>query len=339
VVNSRHGHLLGRRLSLLKRSQLFLLGKSLLAVAILAAVGWQFAKILKNPQLWEQPLTIRYEYLALAGLLYLIPHTLWGTYFYWLLKAQDAQLTWFQGVRAYYVSQFGKYVPGKAWVFFLRVMMLRQQKVPAVAVGVTATFETLTSMGAGALIGVSLLPWIGVDFGLDSGHYFGLLLLAGSPIGLGLLVFAASRITRKSRFEQARQIKSPPFWLLFVGLLFTSLGWLPLGLSLWATVQAVSPEEIPLTFERYLSLLGTVAVSYVAGFIIVLSPGGLGTREFILQRVLTLQLTPILGSSGAGIAVVVTLLLRLVWTLFEVVVSGLMWACSRATPKAEESDE
>lgn len=309
----------------LKRSQIVLLGKAILALAILAAVGWQFVKILRNPELWEQPLTLRYDYLAFAGLLYLIPHTLWGTYFFWLLKVQDAQLSWFQGVRAYFVSQFGKYVPGKAWVFFLRVLLLRPQHVPRVAVGVTATFETLTSMGAGALIGVSLLPWIGVDFGFDNWHFFGLLLLAGSPLGLGLLVVLAGRITRRSPNEDARHLRSPPFWLLLLGLLFTGLGWFPLGLSLWATLQAVSVAEIPLTFERYLSLLGTVALSYVAGFIIVFSPGGLGTREFILQKVLTLQLTPTLGAGAAGLAVVVSLLLRLVWTLFEVVVSGLLW--------------
>jgi glycosyltransferase 2 family protein len=208
-----------------------------------------------------------------------------------------------------------------------------------VAVGVTATFETLTSMGAGALIGVSLLPWIGVDFGFDNWHFLALLVLAGSPIGLGLLVLAASRITRKSSNAHARQLKSPPFWLLFLGLLFTSLGWFPLGLSLWATLQAVTPAEIPLTFERYLSLLGTVALSYVAGFVIVFSPGGLGTREFILQKVLTLQLAPLLGAPGAGLAVVVTLLLRLVWTLFEVIVSGLMWAFAPLAKPVEGSDD
>jgi hypothetical protein len=210
--------------------------------------------------------------------------------------------------------------------------MLRPQHVPAVVIGVTATFETLTSMGAGALLGVSLLPWLGIDLGLESWQFFGLLLVGGSPIGLGLLVLAASRITKQSRFQHARHIQSPRIVLLLSGLLFTSLGWLALGLSLWATLQAVTPDPVPLTPDRYLSLLGTVTLSYVAGFVFFFSPGGLGARELILQRVLTLQLTPSVGDAAAGLAVVVTLLLRLVWTVFEVLVAGIMLVLSRLLP-------
>src|SRR5262249_1758629 len=41
--------------------------KIALAVAIVGGVGWQFAKILKRPELWEQPLVLDPVWVAVAG--------------------------------------------------------------------------------------------------------------------------------------------------------------------------------------------------------------------------------------------------------------------------------
>ena len=43
------------------------------------------------------------------------------------------------GLRGYFVSQFGKYVPGKVWVIFIRVAMLGRTAADKTVVGVTAS--------------------------------------------------------------------------------------------------------------------------------------------------------------------------------------------------------
>ena len=89
--------------------------KLLLAIVIVAAVGRQFWLDLR--QLDWQALEIRYHWLVLSVLLYLIG---WGfSGFFWLrlLHRFGQRPATFTAFRAYYVGHLGKYVPGKALAF------------------------------------------------------------------------------------------------------------------------------------------------------------------------------------------------------------------------------
>src|SRR5262249_43438002 len=137
--------------------------KSALAVAIVVWVGRHFALILARPELDPYPFALRVGYLIPAGLLYLAAHTCFGGFWVRLLWSQGVRVSLYAGLRAYFVSLYGKYVPGKVWVIGLRVIMLRRELGGhPLPVAVTATYETLTSMAAGALLGVILLPWVEV---------------------------------------------------------------------------------------------------------------------------------------------------------------------------------
>jgi uncharacterized membrane protein YbhN (UPF0104 family) len=71
--------------------------------------------------------------------------------------------------------------------------------------------------------------------------------------------------------------------------------------------------------------LAAVALSYVAGFVIAVAPGGLGAREIALKLALTPQFTPVFGQQAAALAVIVALTLRLTWTIAEVLVGLLLY--------------
>lgn len=305
------------------RKRLLLVAKSVIAVALLVGVGWHFRRLLSSEELSQHTLTLRFEYLLPAGLLYLGGHVIWGTFFVQLMRYEGAAVSWLTGVRAYFVSQFGKYVPGKAWVLLLRVMLLRPHGVHPAVVGVTATYETLTSMAAGAVLGVCLLPWTGfgdrVEEEVGPVIWIGLVAMAGLPLVLGVLNRVAARIADKRRGPDARPLPSPSVGLLARGLLQDSLGWCLLGLSLWATVQGVAPQPAGLSADDFLQCLAAVAVSYVAGFVVLVSPGGLGAREAVLLVMLTGPLRETAGEAlAAPLAAVVAIVLRLVWTAFEV---------------------
>lgn len=307
------------------RSRILLLIKSLLALILIGAVAWHFTKLLRQPEVWERTTTIRYEYLALAGLLYLGAHTLWGTFFVQLMQSQGGTATWSEGIRAYFLSQFGKYVPGKAWVIVIRVMLLPNRGLTRAGIGLAATYETLTSMAAGALIGVCLIPWLGTltvgEWRFETGGWLWACLaaIAGLPLVLGVLNgVIVKKLASKGGPDSPTRF-SPPMTLLARGLLQDSLGWCLLGLSVWATVQGLSATEVPLDGTRFLAYLAAVAISYVAGFLLLVSPGGLGMRELVLQAALTLQLDPEGGVAAQAHAALIALALRLVWTTFEIV--------------------
>ncbi len=312
----------------MSRSRWVVIAKLILAGLLVAAVGWYFVKLLRQPELHAVDFVIRLEYLIPAGLLYLLAHTIWGTFWVQLLRGQGVELPWLIGVRAYFVSQFGKYVPGKAWVIFLRMGLLRGRTYPAV-IAVTATYETLTSMAAGAFLGVCFLPWAGTRFGEGFGgaRWWGLAGLATLPIGVALLHRLTARIAKKYRAPDARPLAVPSMRLLARGLVQNAFGWLALALSLALTVRGTLGERGPLLLIEYLQDLAAVSLSYVAGFLLLVSPGGRGAREFVLQTILVSQFQ---GSpAAAGLAAVVALMLRLIWTVAEVVVAGSMWLAVR----------
>jgi hypothetical protein len=231
----------------------------------------------------------------------------------------------FTGLRAYFVSQFGKYVPGKVWVIGIRVAMLGTPGTK-LAVGVTATYETLASMAAGALIGVLLLPYLRVLPDVVSGNTVFVAGVGAVPFAVWVMNKLAVRIAAKRRGPDAPPLPSPPIGLLAQGLLHGACGWCLLGLSLGLVVRAVAPHPPPWDLPASLGDLAAVALSYVVGFVVLVAPGGVGARELVLQQALEPRFEPSLGKPvAAGLAVVIALVLRLVWTVAELLLALVLW--------------
>jgi hypothetical protein len=99
-----------------------------------------------------------------------------------------------------------------------------------------------------------------------------------------------------------------------------------MGLSLAAVLAALLPQAPAWGLETWARHTAFVALAYVAGFVTLPAPGGLGVRELILQRLLTPELAQVLpADQAAPIAAVVALMLRLVWTCGEVMNAGIAW--------------
>jgi hypothetical protein len=282
--------------------------------------------------------SFRIEWLIPAGLLYLLAHTVWASFWVSLLHNQKVNVSWSRGVRSYFISQFGKYVPGKVLVILIRIRMLGVQGISKSAIGVTATFETLTSMGAGALLGMLLLPLMALDHtGLGWKIYL-LIPLSFMPLAVWGLNRMVSRIAKK------RQPAGSPPWpevgifTLIRGLFQASVGWCILGLSFWMTVEGLSPNATQWTWEYLGRLTAINCIAYVAGFLALFMPAGAGVRETLLAVLLAFEFEPIMGDSGTGLAVVVAVVLRLLWTTFELICAGLLYALIPAQQRAAVPD-
>ena len=308
---------------------------AIIALVIVVAVGWTFAGLLNSPALRARENRVHYEYLLPAGLLYLMCHTLWGTFWVQLLWDQGVRITWFAGVRIYFVSQFGKYVPGKAWVILLRVALLRGKGIPASIIAVTGTYETLTNMAAGAVVGVCFLPWAGLGFSFDSTPGFALLGLCTVPLVLVVINRLGRRVIRKYRGPDARPLPSPSLGLIIRGFAQALFGWVLLALSLWLTVAGLVAEPTPLDLDLFLQDLSSVTISDVTGFAALILPGGFGAREEVLKTMLAGQLTRTEGSAAEPVAALVAVTLRIVWTIFEVAFALALWKLGRPKPDPE----
>jgi uncharacterized membrane protein YbhN (UPF0104 family) len=319
----------------ISRKRLWLAAQAVLAVVILIAVGRHFWKMLDDDALASLAIGERAWQLLPAGLLYLGAHTIWGTYWWMLLHYQKVPVTWGEGVRAYFVSQFGKYVPGKVWVLALRYGQLRERSGATFRlIGLTAAYETLVTMASGAMLAAVLIPHTGIGGEYASGQGPIIAGIAALPLGLFGLVRLVNRITRLRKGPDAQAVSNTPLWLLVVGLLQASCAWCLLGVSLWLVATAVVPA-FPVSYPGDLA---SVTGSYVVGFIIFVAPGGLGPREFVLVKCLEPRLVDVVGNP-AGQAVAIAVLLRLVWTTFEIGCAGLLYLffkLSHPNPPAEK---
>ncbi len=317
----------------MSRKRLWTVLKWAAAVVIVAGVGTQFARILSNPALARHDFAFRIHDLAAAGLLYLAAHACFGGFWVRMLWYEGVLAPLTVGLRAYYLSQFGKYIPGKVWVIAIRIALLGSSPRTRLAVGVTATYETLTSMAAGATLGVLFLPWLGVLPEKVSGNEVFLLGMAGLPVLLWALNRLAVRVAARRRAPDAPPLPSPSLALLVQGLLQGAVGWCLLAVSLGVAIRAVVPQPPEWSGEEFLGNLAAVALAYVLGFLVLVAPGGLGVREWLLTVVLTQRFAPALGELAEAQAVVVALVLRLAWSMSEVTLAPLLCAWRPAKPQ------
>jgi uncharacterized membrane protein YbhN (UPF0104 family) len=347
-------------------------GKAILAVAILVAVGRQFARDLQRPELWQR--SFRPEWLALAGVLYLLGIALSAFYWQRLLRELGQRPTLATVVRAYYLGHLGKYLPGKAWALFLRTTL---STGPGVRIGVavlTSFYEVLATMAAGVLLAAVLfalllppgsaalnwatlrsqLTWESAEkFARDREVLVALALLLLIPTGGPILPPVFNRIVYRLSVLKNIASRQPGgeinpaslprvrFGSLFEGLVLAAGGWLLLGASLWAVLAGILREPPTWQWDVWCRYSAMTALAYVAGFVIVVVPGGLGVREFFLTLFLTAELTA-QGTTDAGearaLAVLAVLLLRLVWTAAELTFGALVYWLPGPTPPKIDGD-
>lgn len=299
-----------------------------LALAILAFVGVRFARDLA--ELDPQELSLHPGWLLLSALLYLAGLAFSGAYWYWLLWRFGEKPSLLAALRAYYVGHLGKYVPGKALALVIRGSLVRSPDVKFGVAIITAFYEVLTTMASGALVAALLFtlwpPQVAEELDLDP-VFLGLLLLAVA--GLPLLPAVFNRLVQglAQRFQSVQSFRLPRLQTgtLLVGVAMTGAGWLVLGLSVWALVQALVPAPQTLDGARLARFTAMTALSYVAGFMALVVPGGVGVREFVLQQMLPPEIDGVALAETVPIATLAILVLRLVWTAAELVAAGVLF--------------
>src|SRR4051794_39068662 len=247
--------------------------KYVLPILVAVFVGWYFYKKLDQPGLWQANLVPGLGWLLLAGLVYLVAYTVWGLYYVILLNDQGAHAPTSTGLRAYFISQMGKYVPGKILVIVIRVGMLRGIGITRTAVAITAMYESLVWVGAGALVGIVLLPdslWEGLRQQLQARgndlpalHRAWLILpVALAPVGLVGLNRFVNRVNRWRKGARAKQYPRVKLHMVVFGLMFDALGWLVLGGCLMLVLVGLQPDS-PVTADEYWNLVSINGIAYV----------------------------------------------------------------------------
>jgi hypothetical protein len=249
----------------------------------------------------------------------------------------------------------GKYVPGKLLVIVIRIGMLGNIGISRTAVGITAMYESLVWVGAGALVGIVLLPeslWEGLRAQLQARgsdlpdfHRAWLILpVVLAPIGLVGLNRFVNRVNRWRHGADARQLPRVKLHVVLGGLLFDAVGWFLLGGCLLVVLVSLQPDA-KTNLAEYLNLVSVNAIAYVLGFVAFFMPAGVGVRDLALQLLLAVELRARLALSPAeadGIAALVAIWFRLLGTVAELVMAAILYRfappAARAALQGELAD-
>ncbi len=325
-----------------------------LAGAIVIAVGRRFAHDLAgHPELWQR--SLQPGWLVIAALLYLIGLGFSAGYWDHLLHLLGQRPGPWTTLQAYFVGHMGKYLPGKALALFLRADLTRGPQVRPGLAGLTAFYEVLVTMASGALLAAVLFslllppsdsPWSRTaDLillrqdempVLDRPLCVGAAVFLFLPLAVPVLPPVFNRLAHGVSLPFRRRdtpVPRLPLAALPQGLVMTAPGWAFLGLSLVVVLRTVGPESLAWDLGRFGRVTSILAVAYVAGFVVLLAPAGLGVREYLLEILLVAEFGPRAGADlGADRAAVVfsIVVLRTVWTAAEVLMCAVAWWLARS---------
>lgn len=206
-----------------------------------------------------------------------------------------------QAVRLFFLSLFGKYIPGKIWIVAMRVGLSSFSGAPKGRLMASILIEHFFILSTAICL-----------YLLTTENIF--LIITGLAL---LVVIAITPNLCFKTMDMIAQLMGKDHMAVRLDLTSSVkytmaylATWTLLSTALWAAAKSL----VPLDPYVALQIGGMYALSFVAGFLAPFAPGGLGVREgtFLLLSGQTLT-TPIAG--------ILAILMRLVFTVAEL--SGL----------------
>lgn len=247
----------------------------------------------------------RWGYIALSCALVLANYALLIQAWRVLLEGWGGSLGFWESARVWTISNLGRYIPGKVWQIGTLAVMAQARGVSSAAAVGAALIVTLVNTVAGFVVlaatgaGVLEVPAVGVAAIV----LVGAAVLIAPPFlpWFGRLV---ARITK-------RDIVIPriPHRAIWIAALISAVSWVLYGIAfrvLTVGVLSRAPGAPGLYIAIYTS-------SYLAGFLALIAPGGVGVREVVMA-------TALRGTGfGTGEAILLVVASRIWLTVLEIV--------------------
>lgn len=228
-----------------------------------------------------------------------------------LIRSSGGALPYWSAVRIWTIANLGRYLPGKVWSIGALGVLAQREGVPGWVAAGAAVIGTLLNIGAG--FGVTALAATGSFDALEP--YMRVAAVIGGigyVVALALLPWlmqpAVTFLTRVTR--TATPVRLPPHRAIWMAAIINSFSWFAYGVAFAMFSRGVTPDVTgsPLLF------VAVFTASYLAGYLVLFVPGGIGVRETALGLLLVS-----FGMATTGDAILLSLLSRLWLTVLEIV--------------------
>jgi glycosyltransferase 2 family protein len=232
-----------------------------------------YRNFIQARELW-QPVRACYlgcAFLTLIGCFFILAYAWHG-----ILRALGGKLSLRKALYLYAITLLPRYVPGMVWGYAGRTVLCEKEGTShPIAIGSTVV-EVGLIIGSGVIF-VALYYtspiWMGG-------------ILVGIAVGLYLAKTFADYYDADTFLPFIRIILRWYGWgMIYLGF------WFLYGFSVWLVVIAVIPT---LDGSYFMQVAASATIAWIAGFLVIVVPGGLGIRE----GVLLLTLTSIVGAEA-----------------------------------------
>lgn len=240
-----------------------------------------------------------------------------------MVRTWGSALGFGTAARIWLVSNLGRYVPGKVWqIGAMGVLAQRAGVAPEAAVGSSLVLAI-----------VNILAGLVVILGRGSGA----LAVMHVPLAVTLTASAAALVAtltlpwalpglvRLFNTTTGRSVHIPrvPLAAILSAFVGCALAWVGYGVAFALFAAALVPAPEAATTNAHVVAF---ALSYLAGYLAVFAPGGIGVRELSLAALLTGWLG--YGSGDAGVLVLTS---RVWLTVLEVLPGAALLAAAALT--------
>jgi uncharacterized membrane protein YbhN (UPF0104 family) len=194
------------------------------------------------------------------------------------------------------LAQFAKYVPGSIAQHIARVALAARYGMSAAGVVISIGLETGWSLAAGAGIAVMAAVILGLPLfqGVADTTMITVLALVGVTLmvpSLGIWLLERRRPAWLARWLGPAPLRHPTLPTILGCCLLYALNHVICGVILTLLgARLFGAPEAPLLFT-----IGVFALSWMAGLVVLVAPGGIGVREAVLMA----GLAPVYGPATA----------------------------------------
>ncbi len=284
--------------------------KLLLLVLTGAFIAWALHSQWTAMRASARELQVTWRWIIAASVVVLAVYAMLIQSWRLLLQGWGGELAYLPAVRIWTIANLGRWIPGKVWsVGALSVLAAREGVSGAAAAG-AAVLGTLLNIGSGFGVAV-IMGAEGLDevyAGFRSGALIATAVFIGGVLALPLILPPVLRwfAVRRGVPITGTHLSAGTLW---GAAAVNAAAWVGYGLAFALFSRGVTPRinSDPALF------IAVFTASYLIGYLVLFSPGGLGFRE----AALTVFLVG-LGVAGQGDAMILGVTSRVWLTVLEV---------------------
>jgi uncharacterized membrane protein YbhN (UPF0104 family) len=296
----------------------------LAVTAILFFVGLKFAENWNEMKATQVSLHFDPALLAASAGFVLLSYVILIWTWQRTVRAWGERLEFGPAMRIWFISNLGRYLPGKVWqIGAMGVMAQRAGVSPTAAVG-----SSLVVSIVNVLVGIAVAFAAGAgDLGAPA---WAIPLTIGAAIVVAATPWLLPVVTRLASSVLRREIKTPelPHSAIWIAAAGCAAAWILYGVAF----RFLHISVLGAATGNAVHSTAAFTASYIVGFLFLFAPGGIGVREYALHQLLVR-----FGIAVGAEAWLVVFASRIWLTIIEVLPGLLLLLLRRESPQPSSS--